>query len=449
MDENKKVPLLSKLCYGCGGASSNILSMLAGTFLLSYYTDTALMGVAAVSTMLMVVRIFDGFTDVVMGGIVDKTNTRWGKARPWLLVSAPFMTIGIVLLFNVPMGLSDSGKLIYAYLTYIFIMCIVYTVFAIAHAALLARMTMDYNDRTVVTTISSVFQTIIAIIVGSATTGMVAKHGWKWTSIVFGVAAGILILIAFWGVNERVGIDENTGKAKTAEVPFKDALPIALKNRYFYLCILIGIFTLLMNANSIASIIFYCNHVIGDPTFIATLMSVGQIPGLLIMFVIPYIANKFGKRAFMMGGAIIMIIGFVLMGLANGNRTMALIGVVLKSIALSPIFTGIFAFIGDATDYGEWKFGVRTEGLMSSSQSVGQKIGIGLGSGITGWVLAAGGYDGAAAVQSASAIAAIKFVFGWLGAILSICMLITILFMDVEKYMPQIRKDLLEKHAKE
>ena len=176
-------------------------------------------------------------------------------------------------------------------------------------------------------------------------------------------------------------------------------------------------------------------------------MSIGQIPGLAILLFMPALSKKFGKRQFMLAGIVLMIIGFVVLGLADGNQSLVLAGTILRSIGISPIFAGIYAFIADITDYGEWKFGIRTEGLISSSQSVGSKIGIGLGSGLTGWILAAFGYNGAAEVQSAAAVSGIKFAFGRLGAILSVCLLVAVLLMDVEKYMPEIRTALEKKHG--
>ncbi len=447
MNENQKVPVLAKLCYGCGAAGGNVMSTILAAFLLSYYTDSAMMGMAAIGTMFLISRVLDGITDVAMGGIVDKTNTSWGKARPWLLVSAPLMTVGIILILNVPAGFSEAAKLAYAYITYIFLNCIVFTIFGIAHASLLARMTLDYEDRTSTSVVSSICNNISGIIVGTITTGLVINHGWAFTSVVLGIASGVLILIAFLGAKERVGIDETTGRVKTEKVEFKVALPAVLKNKYFYIIMAIGIFVLLMNANAIASTVFYCNQVIGDPMYMATLMSVGQIPGVVILLFMPALSRKFGKRQFMAGGCLVLIVGFILLGLANGNKSLVLAGTILRSIGAGPIFAGIFAFIADVTDYGEWKFGVRTEGLISAAQSVGSKIGIGLGSGMTAWVLAAGGYVNSAATQSESALNAIKFDFGWLGMIFSICLLIAVLLLDVEKFMPQVREDLNKKHA--
>ena len=141
-----------------------------------------------------------------------------------------------------------------------------------------------------------------------------------------------------------------------------------------------------------------------------------------------------------------MIISFVLVGLADQNRTLLLAGTILRSIGIGPMFAGLYAFCADATDYGEWKFGTRSEGLMAASQSIGSKIGIGFGSACTAWILAGAGYIqsgiGEMVEQPASVVSAIRFDYGWLGAIISIVLVIFVLMMDVEKFMPQIRKEL-------
>ena len=423
-----------KICYGCGAGGGNVMSTLLAAFLLGYYTDTAGIAAAAIGTMFLLSRLLDGVTDLVMGGIVDKTRTKWGKARPWLVVSAPLMVIGIILILNVPQGASQAMKLVYAYITYIFLNCVVYTIFGIAHSALLARMTRDFKDRNTTSTISSICNNAVGLVVGTAITALQLNFGWGVTSVILGIAAGVLILIPGLTCNEME--DEGESKAKN-EVPLKEQLPAVLKNKYFWLCLLIGAFTLLMNANAIAAQVYYCNVVLGDPMYMATLMSIGQLPGIIILFFMPYFSNKFSKR--------MLIAGFCLIGIADTNRTLLLVGTILRSIGVGPMFAGIYAFIADAADYGEWKYGVRSEGLMASSQSIGSKIGIGLGSGVTAWILAFVGYDAAAAAQSATVVSGIRFTYGWLGAIFSVLLLLFVWMMDVEKYLPEIRKSRLQK----
>jgi GPH family glycoside/pentoside/hexuronide:cation symporter len=421
------------------------MSTLLASFLLSYYTDTAGIAAAAIGTMFVLCRLLDGVTDFAMGGIVDKTNTKLGKARPWLIICAPLMCIGIILILSVPQGWAEASKLVYAYITYIFLNCIVYTIFGIAHTALLARMTRDYKDRNTTSTVSSILNNLVGVVVGSMITALELNFGWTVTGVILGIIAGVLILIPGLTIQETVGMDEKAGEKKET-IPMKEQLPAVLKNKYFWIALLLGALTLFANANAIAAQIYYCNVVLGNPMYMTVLMSVGQIPGIIVLFFMPWFANKFSKRLFMSCGAVLMIIGFSLIGLAGANTTLLLAGTILRSIGIGPMFAGLYAFCADAADYGEWKYGVRSEGLMASSQSIGSKIGIGFGSACTAWILAAAGYIqagiGEEVTQPASVVAAIRFDYGWFGAIVSVVLLIGVLCMDVEKYLPEIRKSL-------
>ena len=442
MKESIKIPMWKKIAYGCGAAGGNVMSTLLASFLLSYYTDTAGIAVAAIGTMFIIARLLDGVTDLAMGGIVDKTNTKLGKARPWLIVCAPLMVIGIILILSVPQGWAEAGKLVYAYLTYIFLNCIVYTIFGVAHTALLARMTRDYKDRNTTSTVSSILNNLSGLVIGTMITVLQLNFGWTVTGIILGIIAGALILIPGLTCNETVGMEDMAAKHDT--IPMKEQLPAVVKNKYFWITLVLGALTLFVNANAIGAQIYYCNVVLENPMYMAALMAIGQAPGIIILFFMPWFANKFSKRAFMACGAILMIIGFALAGVAGTNLTLLNVGVIIRAIGIGPMFAGLYAFTADAADYGEWKFGVRSEGLMASSQSIGSKIGIGFGSACTAWILAAANYDPSALAQSETVVSAIRFDYGWLGAIVSVVLLIGVLLMDVEKYLPEIRKTIVK-----
>lgn len=238
-NENVKVPMIKKICYGSGAAGGNVMSTLLATFLLSYYTDTAMLNAAAVATMFLVCRIFDGITDVIMGGIVDKTNTKLGKARPWLLLSAPLMVVGIILILSVPAGWSDSMKLVYAYVTYLFLNAVVYTIFGIAHMALMARITRDPNERNTMSVVSSICNGLSGLIVGTAITAFVMHFGWSMTGVILGVISGSLILVPGLTLKENIGMTDH-GVDQREVLPMKQQLPAVLTNKYFYLALLIG-----------------------------------------------------------------------------------------------------------------------------------------------------------------------------------------------------------------
>lgn len=430
-----KIPLRTSIAYGCGAAGGNVMSTLLASFLLSYYTDTAGMAAAAIGTMFIVCRILDGVTDLVMGGIVDRTNTKLGKCRPWILVSAPLMFLGIVLILRVP-DTTEGGKLLYAYLTYIFLNCIVYTILGIAHTSLLARMTRDPKERNTTSTVSSILNNLSGLVVGSLITVLQLNFGWTITSVILGALSCALILIPGIFCREVVGMAEE----RREQIPMREQLPAVLRNRYFWICLVIGALILFVNANAIAAQIYYCNVVLQDPAYMAVLMAVGQAPGLLVLFVMPWFVNRYSKRTFMTIGGVLMVIGFALCGMAGMNRALLLAGIIIRSVGIGPMFAGIYAFCADAADYGEWKFGIRSEGLMAASQSIGSKVGIGIGSACTAWILAAVHYVPGQA--SETVVAAIRFDFGWLGAIGSAVLIIMVLFMDVEKYLPEIRKSL-------
>ena len=343
MENRKKVPLKNKLAYGIGTGGGNVFSQIAAAFLLNYYTDTALIGAGAIATMFLVCRVFDGITDLLMGGIVDKTSTKLGKARPWLIASAPLSFLGIVLLMNVPMGLGENGKLVYAYITYIFMSCIVYTIYGISNTALLPLMTHDKDDSTMLATFSALGNNIIGLI---------------------------------------------------------------------------------------------CNMVLGKTMFMSVLMTAGQLPGIFILFLMPAVSKKWNKKTFLLMGAVLIIVGFVITGIAGGNTTLIVIGTVIRSLGVGPILSAVFALVPDVVQYGNWKYGIRSEGLISFAQSIGSKIGIGIGSALTGWILASVGYN-PAAEPTAAVINAVKFDYTWMGAILGVVILVIVLLLDVEKYADQ------------
>lgn len=437
METKKKVPLLNKVAYGIGTGGGNVFNQIAAAFLLQYYTDTAMISAGAIATMFLVCRVFDGVSDLVMGAVVDKTSTKWGKARPWLFLSGPLTLLGIFLLMNVPMGMSSGGKLVYAYITYIFMAVIVYTIYGIANTALLPMMSRDHDETTMLATFSAVGNNLIGLIAGSAITPLVLNLGWRASSIVLGAVACAMILFSAI-LNKEIGTEE--GHAPAPAVPMKEQFPAVMKNKYFFLLMLIGIFSLLMNANAIGAQIYFCIVVLNNPMFMSTLMVAGQLPGLIILFAMPYVSKRWSKQTFLAIGAVLLIVGFAITGIAGENTSLLVAGTVIRSLGAGPLLSAVFALVPDVVEYGYWKFGVRSEGLISSAQSIGSKVGIGFGSALTGWILAGVGYDPTAAVAAENVVRAIRFDYTWLGAIIGVVILVIVLMLNVEKYAPEYSK---------
>ena len=336
---------------------------------------------------MLVARLLDGISDVMMGGIVDKTRTKWGKARPWILISAPVICIGLILTFNVPGSLSSSAKLIYAYITYVFLNCIAFTAYMISHTALLSRVTLDVNDRQSMTSINQIVNNIVQLIVTGFTIKFVTAAGWRSVSIVYGLLTALMLLICFWGVREHLDMDAETEEVKV------ETVPVIIGNCF-----------------------------------------------------VPAIVKKMGHQKTLILSSILMLAGFLIVAINPYSGTLAIVGTVVRGFGNGAIFACGFALSAQVVDYGEWKFNVRSEGLVNSCVSFGQKVGLGLGAAIASWIIAAGGYVGTAKVQTASANSAIIFAYVWFGVILAALLLVVSLFLNIDKYEGQIKKDLEQRH---
>ena len=434
-----------RIAYGCGhGGGGVILNVLIQSFMLAYYTDTMLIGASAIAAMFLLMRVLDGVTDVIFGSIVDKTNTRWGKARPWILVSAITIPASIIASFWAPQ-LGEHAKIVYAYITYFLSSCIAYTIFNIADYALLARMTRNDEERTTCSTVMMVINNIVTVIIGAVIAPMVSKIGWRYTSIILGIAAFAFLMYEFLFTRERVGA---TIGEEEEDIPVKVALKSVAKNKYFWLLAIFETLLCIVVVNVGQAAVFYCNWVLKDPMYISSILSIGTLPSIAVLFLIPLLAKKFSKSAQMIFFSFVMLVGYVLGGIAGENHMLVMLSVMLRLVGSSPLFAVPAAMVGDISDYNEWKTGVRSSGMCSMGMSVGGKIGMGVGAAITGWVLAGAGYNAQAATQSAAVITGIKFSFGWINAILTVILIIIAWKMDIHKYMPQVQKDLEARRAK-
>lgn len=438
-----------KISYGFGDCAANVYVAMAGTFLTAFYTDTVGIAAAAIGTMMLIARIFDGATDLLMGAIVDKTKSKYGKARPWVLWSAPFMCIGLILLFTVPSSLSSGGKLAYAYITYIFMNCLVYTANNLPYNALLSRMTLNVQDRATTASIRFIMTQLTTLVINAVTMPLVASIGWVWLSVIYGVVEIIMLLICFVWCKEHIGEDTQAGTIKVESVPLKTALPSVLKNRYFYLQALLFLVLYIFVVAGGMSSAYFCNVVLQNPNLIGVCSSAQTIPAMIANFVNPTLVQKFGKRKLMLAGTGLMIVGSCIVGLSGTSLAGIVVGIAIRGFGMGPIMSGIFAMTADVVDYGEWKTGIRSEGLINSCTSFGMKVGIGLGSAVGTGILAIGGYlEGTAPdLQPVSAVNAIKFEFGYFGAIVSVVCLILILLLNIDKYIKQIQAELEVKHA--
>ena len=309
-------------------------------------------------------------------------------------------------------------------------------------------MTLDVQDRASTASLRFVMTQLTTLIVNAVTANVLANVGWFWLSLIYGIICFVMMLICFVGCKEHIDEDRESGVVKVEQVPLKIALPALLKNRYFFIQALIFCF-LYIGVVATGSMTFYfCNIVLSNIAILTYTSMASTIPAIIVNLVMPSLVPRFGKRKLMIVGSVLFIIGSILIGAGDSNLAVVLAGLVVKGFGMGPIMSGIFAMTADVVDYGEWKTGVRSEGLVNSCTSFGMKVGIGLGSAAGTWLLSLGNYDGTLAQQPESAINMIRFGYGYLGAVVGVIILILCVMMNIDKHLPEIQKTLEAKRIK-
>lgn len=436
-----------RVSYGLGDFGCNIIYTAMSAFLLFYYTDYAGVSAFAVGAIMMISRVFDGISDLIMGVIVDRTKSRFGKARPWLLrMCVPFAIAG-VLLFSVPSTWSDTPKLIYVFITYNLVSTVIYTAINVPYSALNALMTQDPYERSVLSIFRNLLATAGTLTINTFTLPLVEFFGdnpaaWTRTFMVFGVVAIIAFMINFLGTKERVVSVSDMQNGEHKDVPFIAGVKALFVNKYWILMTLMLALFFLMYAINGGSTVYYAKDILGDKDLVATINGIFNVVQILGMFFIAMLVKKYGKRNIFALGLVLDIVGILFLHYLHSEMWMIVVSSLIRGIGNACGGATMWAMVSDTIDYGEWKTGYRTEGLVNSACSFGWKIGNGLGSALLGLILEIGGYVGTAAVQSAEALEAIEFSFIWVPVMVYVSGLVIMYFFKLDKEFPQIIKDL-------
>lgn len=443
-----RVSLREKMCYGVGDVGANLVWTTVASFLTIYCTDVAGIAAGVVGTLMLIARVFDGVSDLFMGVVIDKTNTKWGKARPWVLWSAPPLVISLIMIFSIP-KIGDNGKAMYLLVVYIFLAAVCFTASNLSYNTMLSLVTTDQYDRNVMNTIRFEFTMIAQLVINVITIPLVhmlgnGQKGWTAMSIIYAVFAMITFAITFAGTKERYK-PIAPKKTKEKKHPLK-TIKTLCKNKYFILITLAFAVIYISLGLTSGSRIYYAKYVLGNEMLNGTMTMFNYIPTILTIVLIPVFTKRFGKIKALFVGFLFYGVGLCLEIAGPVNLPMIYTGLVLQGIGHAALYSCLFAIVGDVVDYSEWKDGIREEGITYSVTSFGQKIGTGLGTAALGWILAAGHYNGMAAVQPDSAIFAIKALFLYFPLVITVVVLIIwYSFRGIDKIYPTIRKELDER----
>ncbi|MDR2377879.1 MAG: glycoside-pentoside-hexuronide (GPH):cation symporter [Bifidobacteriaceae bacterium] len=441
------VPLREKILYGFGDVGSNFVWSFASAFLVLYYTDSALVAAGFVGSMMLLTRVFDAATDLMMGLVIEKTRTRFGKARPWLAFGSAPLVVALVATFNVPANLSETGKNVYVCATYFFMTAICYTAVNLSYHAMLARITLSQHERAVI----SAFRVVIALVavlgLSFATPPLLEALGgsrdqaaWTGVSLLYAALGLTFLLACFFGTKEKVADLAAPGRP-AGRTSIRPALKFLLRSRYFYLAVFLNVVMTVFNG-AIGGYVYFARDVLGDVDLFGLLSACTLLPIIVVAPLMPPVFKRVGKRRSIVAGLAVCVAAGAVQLAFPYSAAVAVVAMSLRSAGLGPLMTASATFPGDIVDYMQWRTGVRAEGIVASIASFGAKLGTGLGSAMLGWFLAAGGYDGAAETQSQSAVNAEIAVV--VAVPLAVCglALLGMCFWDIDRFRPQIDRFL-------
>ncbi|WP_144018998.1 MFS transporter [Demequina sp. NBRC 110056] len=439
------VRLKEKLAYGVGDMGQSLVTSTVAAFALFYFTNVAGIGAAIAGTILLIGQLLNGVTDFVIGVLIDKTSTRWGKLRPWILFTAIPMGAVYVGIFTVPTGLNDTGKVVWSIIMYSLLMAVFYTAANVAYGALVSVISADTKTRVSLSTFRFFASILTSLVASTATLPLVEALGndqaaWTSTAGIYAVIAVTTALVVFTGTRERVVTNDSSRVGP--KVPARTMLRTLFRNRYFLWATVLFIMVNGLNGFIAAGAVYFANDVLGDATLYGLLAIASLLPTVAGIPLMPTLMGKFGRRPVMFVGFGLTVFGTAVVAIAPDSLPVLLVGLAIRGLGLVPFAVGSMPLLAEIADYGEWKYGLRLEGLTFSVSSLGFKIGTGLSAAVVGWLLAWGGYDAAASTQGESARLAITAAYVYLPLVAGVLAIVVFLFLNVDRHRPQVEAHL-------
>lgn len=454
---NRGIPRLNVwqyLAYGGGDMANNVAFFMAMMFLTLYLTDVALLTPAFIGGMFLVMRFIDAFTDVVMGMIIDRTDTRWGKFRPWILFGSVPLVVIAILNFAMPWSLhGTSGAMIYAAVAYFFMGSIAYTAVNIPYGSLAAAMTDRSEERSKLALFRTIGGSLMGVILALAIAPSVNKYAGQPDSLQSAILKA-LIPLGFVAVALYVFLflvaRENVPRS-VDRVSVKESIRVIASNRPLQALSLLTFVPLTGAFAQAGLMVCYACDVFGNATVLAVVSPIGTVMIILFGWMIPGLIKKVGKVQLFIISALVGVCGNLVYFLAPTGALWALIvAAVLQGLGAGFGGTIIWNLEADTVEYGEWKTGLRSEGTTYAVFSFVRKMGQALGGAAGLWIIGWFGYQGAATVQTDSALTGIRIAVGVLPAVMSLIAIVLMIFYPMnDKQHKQIIEEIAARKAAE
>lgn len=430
--EPHKITWTEKIGYAGGDFASCMYFSIFMNFLSYFYTDVFGISAATFGTMIFLVRTYDWIKDPIMGVIADRTKSRMGKYRPWLIwMVLPYMIMG-VLTFTT-FDLSTTHKLIYAYTTYILLMA-VYTMINVPYSALMGVMTANSDERTVLSSFRFVGSACANLIVSGSLLYLVAffgkgnnQRGFSITVALYALVAGAAFIFTFFATKERIAAPPSQ------KISVRADLGALFKNGPWLVMIVVSLLTIIGFAIRGGATVYYFKYLAGDEKLASQVLVAGSIAQIVAVLFTKHIALVFGgkKRAFLWLSLISSALYFVFYLIDPKNQTLIIVHQIASTLAAAPLMPLFWSMIADTADYGAWKFGQRSTGLLFSAGTFSQKIGWSIGPALAAWLLAYYGFV-ANVAQNGQTLHALRFMMSIFPGVTSLAAVAMVMLYKID-----------------
>lgn len=446
MSEQKKadkLPMKMKMGWSSSGFSLSF-SFVMISYLSMYATDVMGLGVGAVGMILMASKIFDGITDVIVGFLIDKTHTRFGKARPYALAVVPYW-LCIGLLFTAP-NLGDTGNLIYLFVMYTLANSIFGTFYFCSEAPYMANALEDSGKSLGLIAFSGIISTVgglaggifVPLVIGAAGSDPAAWSRMTWMMAVPLALIGCFRFLLVKELNvSQAASPEESGEKKS----LKEILKLLVHNKYIFMVAALVLISYLSTGLTNAVATYYNKYIIGNVEA-GSLLALAMLPLIAVMVLVPVLAKKFSLKKVINTLMVIGLAGSLLRLLNPSSLGLTFLSTCLAGVSFQTYYGFANSQVIECMDYGEWKNGGRVEGILASATSVMNKIGNGLGVALTGFLMAMAGYDGRLDVQPASAETMMIAIATVVPAVFTVIFLLIFRKYDLESRMEEIHAEL-------
>lgn len=443
---SKKFLWKQRIGFGISDFACNIAYIMVNTYLLIFYTDVAGLATGAVATLFLVTKIFDAFTDYMVGRYIDRTNTKMGRNRPWMLAGIPVLAVGMVLVFTTP-DLSATGKLVWAYATYI-LFSFGYTMVNIPMTSIVPSLSPNPAERTNITTVKAICSSLGSLTSASLAafllvrlSGGNAATGYLRTNLLFALVVIIVLLISVFSIQEI-----NPPAVHAEKTGILTDLRFCAKNKPYMLMIALVFIYFFGYLGMYAAMAYYFTYIVGNAQVIGAVVSLLTITGFFGMLGVSVLNRRFYKRNIMMSGLVLQLAGFAALLISESTFY---IGLTIYGVGGGLISPCLFAMLADTFDYGEHMAEKSLAGTQTAFVGFASKVASAFASAAIAALLGFGGYVANAEVQTAGALNTIKFVYIGIPIACSVIGMGIMYFYDLDKRYAQIKVSVDKKRKDE